>query len=74
MAAFAAALVSCNSGNDNNTEDDATRNVTPGIQNVNGNMPDTSNAISLSTSDSVARHEVDSLSDDTATKRTNRKK
>lgn len=65
MAALASVLVSCNSGGNNNTtdEDAASRNPTPGIQNANGNLPDTSNAMGLSTSDSTVRHGHDSLND-----------
>ncbi|MBD0279289.1 MAG: hypothetical protein ICV81_15210 [Flavisolibacter sp.] len=64
MAAFALTMVSCNSGNSNSETagDDATRNPTPGVLNANGNLPDTSNAMELSTSDSTAHHTKDSLS------------
>ncbi|MBD0367421.1 MAG: hypothetical protein ICV53_15140, partial [Flavisolibacter sp.] len=57
MTAFASILASCNSGSSNSetADDNATRNPTPGIQNANGNIPDTHNAIGLSTSDSTIR-------------------
>ena len=65
MAAFASVLASCNSGNGTNGsgENDTTANPTPGILNANGNLPDTSNAMGLSTSDSTVQHGKDSLND-----------
>ncbi len=73
MAAFAFTLVSCGSGGDNSaTDTDTSGPGTPGVQNANGNMPDTTNAMNLSTSDSTAHHTQDSLSkgtSDTANKK-----
>ena len=81
MAAFASVLASCNSGNGTGSgENDNTANPTPGVLNANGNLPDTSNAMGLSTSDSTVQHGRDSLNDiggDTANKKnanTNKKK
>ncbi|MBD0331741.1 MAG: hypothetical protein ICV66_03725 [Chitinophagaceae bacterium] len=41
-------LAACNNnGKENATDDDTTAANTPGIQNVNGNVPDTTNAITI---------------------------
>ncbi len=40
-------MYSCNSNGKDNTSEDTTGQNMPGIENVNGNMPDTSNAIPI---------------------------
>ena len=45
------ALGACNSGSDNDASDDTTSVNTTGVQNVNGNVPDTTNSITLDADD-----------------------
>lgn len=40
-------ISSCNSGGDSEATGDTTGRNLPGMQNVNGNIPDTTNAISI---------------------------
>jgi len=52
---IAAFLVSCNDSEKNTGP--ASAPVTPGIENVNGNIPDTTNSISLDNSDTTSRRD-----------------
>lgn len=45
--------ISCNNSKKNDQTDSGT--IQPGIENVNGNIPDTSNTITLDTSDSTSK-------------------
>ena len=48
IAAFSLLIFGCNSNDKKTTEDTKSTNEV-GVQNVNGNLPDTTNAINLST-------------------------
>lgn len=48
LAASSLIFFSCTSGDKKTTEDSKSKNEV-GVQNVNGNIPDTTNAINLST-------------------------
>lgn len=43
----AAAVAGCNSDGNGSSSEDTTGSNTPGIENVNGNLPDTTNSINL---------------------------
>lgn len=61
MAAAVSVFAACNGGGEGQGGDTDTGGVNaPGIENVNGTIPDTSNAIKLSTSDTTSNREVDS--------------
>lgn len=45
----------CNSSGDGKESDDTASGNITGVENVNGNMPDTSNSINLDASDTAAR-------------------
>ena len=52
-----AAIVSCNSDGSNSSADDTTSVNKTGVQNVNGNIPDTTNSINVGTDTDTAGHE-----------------
>lgn len=62
IAIVMAGFCSCNSGSSNNNDNssastDSTAN-TPGVQNANGNMPDTTNSITIEkhSKDTATKH------------------
>ncbi len=60
VIALAPVIFSCNSNNKKTTEDTKSQNEA-GVQNVNGNVPDTTNAINLSTHKKDTTQSKDSL-------------
>ena len=48
------ALVSCNSDGNNSATDDSTSVNKSGVQNANGNLPDTTNSINVGTDSDTA--------------------
>lgn len=46
-------LTACNSGGKGNADEDTTGTNRTGVENVNGNMPDTTNSMNLGTQDSA---------------------
>jgi len=58
------AFVACNGNSDASSSEDATTTNVSGVENVNGNIPDTTNTISVDGSSEPSDTKVDTLTKD----------
>ena len=61
FAAFVLVLASCNNDSEGSSDTDTTVTNVSGVENVNGNIPDTTNTISIEGSSEPTNTKVDSL-------------
>jgi hypothetical protein len=61
FALFVLAVASCNNDSDSANNTDTTVTNVSGVENVNGNIPDTTNTISIEGSSEPSNTKVDSL-------------
>lgn len=61
FASFVLVITSCNNDSDGSSNTDTTVTNVSGVENVNGNIPDTTNTISIEGSSEPTNTQVDSL-------------